>query len=367
MAGMKAHCDIFCRVIDNLGDIGVCWRLAKQLTSEHGWPTRLWVDDLTPFPALVPGIDPDLDDQCHDGVNLRRWPSTFPEVEIPDVVIEAFACDLPSAYLDRMASRQVRPFWINLEYLSAEPWVEGCHGLASPHPTLPLCKHFFFPGFTKQTGGLLRERGLLDCQERQLPQGVTFEAPQNALKISLFCYDSAPVDQLLKAWIDGTDLVVCYVPPGKPRQAVEGCAGRKGPWSQGRLTLVPMGFVPQADFDALLRGFDVNFVRGEDSFVRAQWAESPFVWQIYPQEDSAHQDKLDAFLDCYTRDALPNIQRAITDMHQAWNTGANVGAAWNNFRHFLPEIRAHNHRWVTYLAEMPDLATNLVKFVSDKL
>ncbi|WP_157072023.1 elongation factor P maturation arginine rhamnosyltransferase EarP, partial [Cupriavidus sp. HPC(L)] len=38
--------DIFCTVIDNFGDIGVCWRLARQLAQEHGHAVRLWVDDL---------------------------------------------------------------------------------------------------------------------------------------------------------------------------------------------------------------------------------------------------------------------------------------------------------------------------------
>ncbi|MBY0444112.1 MAG: elongation factor P maturation arginine rhamnosyltransferase EarP, partial [Burkholderiales bacterium] len=36
--------DIFCRVIDNYGDIGVCWRLARQLSFEHGFAVRLMVD-----------------------------------------------------------------------------------------------------------------------------------------------------------------------------------------------------------------------------------------------------------------------------------------------------------------------------------
>ena len=40
-------------------------------------------------------------------------------------------------------------------------------------------------------------------------------------------------------------------------------------------------------------------VRGEDSFVRAQWAALPFVWQAYPQADAAHLTKVAAFLDRY--------------------------------------------------------------------
>ena len=36
--------DLFCRVIDNWGDAGVCWRLARQLVRERGAQVRLWID-----------------------------------------------------------------------------------------------------------------------------------------------------------------------------------------------------------------------------------------------------------------------------------------------------------------------------------
>ena len=95
------------------------------------------------------------------GVEVRHWAVSLPEVEPARVVIEAFACELPERHLQAMAQQQPRPAWINLEYLSAEDWVVGCHAMASPHPRLPLVKHFFFPGFDEATGGLLREPGLL--------------------------------------------------------------------------------------------------------------------------------------------------------------------------------------------------------------
>ena len=76
-------------------------------------------------------------------------------------MIEAFACELPESYIAAMAQRTVPPVWIDLEYLSAEAWVEGCHRLPSLRARWPLDKYFFFPGFTPQTGGLLREHNLL--------------------------------------------------------------------------------------------------------------------------------------------------------------------------------------------------------------
>jgi uncharacterized repeat protein (TIGR03837 family) len=159
--GGITRCDIFCNVIDNYGDIGVCWRLARQLGNEHGLAVRLWVDDLNSLAKLCPEADAALERQRCRGVEVYLWRKGFPDVQQADVVIEAFACKLPQGYLEAMAAHEHKPVWINLEYLSAEDWVGGCHKLPSPHPSLPLTKYFFFPGFTPKTGGLLLERDLL--------------------------------------------------------------------------------------------------------------------------------------------------------------------------------------------------------------
>ena len=153
--------DIFCTVIDNYGDIGVCWRLARQLAAEHDCRVRLWVDDLQVFQPLCPQLDPQLAIQQVLGVEIRRWETPFPEITPGNIVVEAFACNIPDGFVTAMARREPRPVWINLEYLSAENWVAECHALPSPHPRLPLTKYFFFPGFTCDTGGLLRENDLL--------------------------------------------------------------------------------------------------------------------------------------------------------------------------------------------------------------
>jgi len=190
-------CDIFCNVIDNYGDIGVSWRLARQLANEFGVTVRLWVDDLASFAKLCPDADAALDNQTCRGVEIRQWRNVFPEVLPAALLIEAFGCKMPATYLAAMAQQDDPPVWINLEYLSAEDWVEGCHKLPSPKP--PLTRYFFFPGFTKKTGGLLLERDLLarrdaflgDTAQQQAFWGVIgMEVPAaGTLKISLFSYE----------------------------------------------------------------------------------------------------------------------------------------------------------------------------------
>ncbi|MBS1188882.1 MAG: earP [Rhodocyclaceae bacterium] len=363
MAAMGLHWDIFCRVIDNFGDIGVCWRLARQLSSEHGCKVRLWVDDMNTLAPLCPALDPRLAAQTVEGVEIRPWSEPFPPVEPADVVIEAFACDLPPTYLQAMANRSPKPCWINLEYLSAEAWVEECHGLASPHPTLPLVKHFFFPGFTPGTGGLLREAGLF----RERDACAAARSRGNALEVSLFCYGTAPVGEMLDIWASGDQPVRCHVPPGQPLAAVQRHLGGNVPWHQGKLEVVPAPFVPQPDFDRRLWACDINFVRGEDSFVRAQWAAKPFVWHIYPQQDDAHIAKLDAFLDRYTAGLPPAAADAAKRLFHAWNTGSDLAAAWAAFAAQRAPLERHGRQWATALAPRPDLAEDLVKFCDDKL
>lgn len=356
MTNFTLRCDIFCTVVDNYGDAGVCWRLARQLALEHGWQVRLWIDDAAALIRLAPE---------HDAgpVEVRPWSADFPPIEpaeIADVVIETFACTLPSRYIEAMARREKKPVWINLDHLSAEDWVADCHRLPSPHPQLPLVKHFFFPGFTAQTGGLLRERDY--DQRRRAFDEAAFRAefglpPRVAgeLTLSLFSYPHAPLQTLLEALADA-GAPVHLLRPGSS----------EAPTCIGSLHIHPLPFLPQLRYDELLWTCDVNFVRGEDSFVRAQWAEKPFVWQIYPQADDVHRVKLDAFLALYEKvgagdTALP----ALSDFWHAWNNDGTP--AWNRFAAALPQLARHAQAWSEELTQRPDLTTNLVQFCLARL
>ncbi|MHB1359110.1 MAG: elongation factor P maturation arginine rhamnosyltransferase EarP [Rhodocyclaceae bacterium] len=396
-------CDIFCAVIDNLGDAGVCWRLARQLAREHGWRVRLWIDDPSPLERLAP-------DRQAIPVEVRRWQGDLPATHPADVVIEAFACELPPRYVAAMATLPRPPVWLNLEYLSAEDWVAGCHTLPSPHPRLPLIKYFFFPGFVPGTGGLLREcpfaipllasgaTGAVPMLAADLADAVPMLAadladavpmlaadPADAvppaptfgetLEVSLFCYDNSALPALLEAWRDGDAPVRCRVADGLPRQQVESWLGEPFPsgcrHARGALELDAQPFFSQDGYDQLLAACQLNFVRGEDSLVRAQWAERPFVWQAYPQTNGAQRAKLDALLERYC--ALLDTSTAVAThaFWQAWNgqgdIAARIAETWPVFRAALPALAAQAPRWARQIAAHGDLAANLVKFCQSKL
>lgn len=355
--------DIFCRVIDNYGDVGVCWRLACDLAG-RGDSVRLWIDEhsalrwLSDAPASLWDAPPPWQ---HQGVRILPWalaenlapgqlatladlaPAPPARPAPRQVLIEAFGCEIPDAYLNalaQLASGQAGPanaigphpwpLWLNLEYLSAEPYVERMHRLPSPvmfGPAAGQSKTFFYPGLTPRTGGLLREPALAQrqaqfdatawrrafLQTRPAPAQAANPIDQatQASWISLFAYEPACLPQWLRAWAQAAQPVQLLAAAGRSQAWLRQCWQQLGwagaqqatastpstPSTQGALTVHWLPFMPQAQFDELLWACDLNIVRGEDSLVRALWAARPFLWHIYPQHDDAHHGKLQAFMD----------------------------------------------------------------------
>ena len=375
--------DIFCNVIDNFGDIGIAWRLARQLASEHGMAVRLWVDDLEAFARIWPEIRPEADSQRSCGVHVCAWRDPFLPVEPAQVVVEAFGCALPESYLQAMSERSPAPAWINLEYLSAEYWVSAHHGLPSPHPQLPLTKYFFFPGYQSGTGGLLGERDLPHRRQRfQRDAAAAFlsnlgvGAPSSdALKISLFAYENRAVGELLDTWAGGSKTIVCLVPEGRVVPQIASWVGmpklKAGDvCRRGMLNLHILPFLDQDDYDRLLWACDINFVRGEDSCVRAQWAARPMVWQAYPQADRAHLAKLDALLERYQQGLPGGPAAALRALWHAWNGvdgKADIRRAWESMLLQHETLAGHAITWADELVAIGNLAVKLIDFIENRI
>ena len=372
---------IFCRVIDNFGDLGVCWRLACDL-AQRGQTVQLWLDDTSALAWMAPEGCP--------GVHVIAWthPLTAQAAELQratDVMVEAFGCDIDPEFIASQAfscrarslhnsKKPLQPVWINLEYLSAESYVERCHALPSLQsrgPAAGWTKWFFYPGFTTQTGGLLREENLI---HRQAQFDVTAWLSAQGLptigekRASLFCYEPAALPDLL-AQMDQHGLqgepVRLLVAAGRTEKAVQTALKtafkhqigfKPAHCLPGLLSISYLPLLTQNQFDHLLWTCDLNFVRGEDSLVRALWAGQPWVWHIYPQSDGAHHTKLQALL---LRLGAPACLQAF---HHAWNDGRRTPlplidlAPW---RTFAADSRAQ-------LLKQTDLTGQLLNFVARK-
>ncbi len=369
--------DIFCKIVDNFGDIGICWRLSQQLLKEHHCQVRLFIDDLTTAKKIIPALVDTLQQQSINGVEISTWP-TMP-IEAATVVIGAFACELPDTYIQLMPASQ--SVWVNLEYLSAEDWVSDYHAKPSPHPSLAITKHFYFPGFKSDTGGLIRESNLIKARDnfvgseteqlvfwQKLGAFNEISEIKNSIKISLFCYPQANIQYLILALMSVNKPVDLFVPADSTIKSINEIlidfeVINAKMMRKANITMHFLPFLCQAEYDHLLWACDLNFVRGEDSWIRAIWAGKPFIWQPYIQTEHTHITKLNAFLEVYSSTASHEIKSLLADAHLSWSNVENsdLMSLQHMIKH-LPKLSCYAQLQANLLAEQTDLATKLVSF-----
>lgn len=369
---MKIHhqtCWLFCTVIDNFGDIGVSWRLAQQLHTRLGWNVHLWLDDVSTLRAIVPDVADTL--PCiHQNIHLHHWHDNVDnDVQAactPHIVIETFACDLPATVIDIIQKNQV--IWLNWEYLSAEDWAVRTHTMPSLQSN-GCHKYFWQMGFVPQSGGLLREA---DYVTRQQHFHTTHQHDAGSLHIFAFGYAS-PVWEKWCATLATLDVPITLHIAGSP---IFGSLHQSGYTSRpdahehhaGCLHIVPQDFVPQAQFDTLLWAADWLIVRGEDSFVRAQLSGKPFFWHIYPQDERAHLDKLDAFWQLVWQNDNNQVQAAHTALSGELNDAHQLNDA-ERAAHFTTLLQqqtawqTHAHAWQQRLLAQDDAVSRLANWL----
>jgi uncharacterized repeat protein (TIGR03837 family) len=371
--------DIFCQIVDNYGDAGVCWRLARALSRLSSSSVnnvecddsriRLFCDDLNVLNVIAHG-----DAVGHGaslGIEVLPWSAAeSPAVlaSVGDVVVEAFACHLPKPYIEAMVQKTSQktspkpPIWINLEYLTAEAWADDMHLMPSPQNN-GLNKYFYFPGFTPKTGGvLLGDWDEVTSNSLNISKSLSsaFESCRpKSKKISVFHYKQAPLDN----WLDSVnqaalahgemvDVFLCA------DQNVSAATQTSFSLADSAVKLIQLPFIPQEDYDYLLSVCDINLVRGEDSFVRAQWASKPFIWDIYPQSDLAHEVKLNAFLERYFEGVSAEF-RAIGISAMKW------GPASDWWPH-LSTWTSHSEAWRQKLMGLGHLEGKILDFVKSQ-
>lgn len=193
----------------------------------------------------------------------------------------------------------------------------------------------------------------------------------DTLLISLFSYENPAIHSLVETWRESSRPIHCLVPEGRILTSISRyfdltpTVGAKV--TQNQLTLQVIPFMTQDQYDRLLWSCDINFVRGEDSFVRGQWAAKPLVWHIYPQDEEAHLVKLAAFMERYHQGLSPILAQALEDLWYSWNHGDNCQNGWNLCMERLSEWQLHSHHWEQTLNSLGDLAAKLVQFCEKPL
>ena len=323
-------CHLTCKVIDFFGDIGVAWRIAKQLKVDFNIEVHLLVDDLVTTKRLITSIDLSLQKQTINGINICHCDFSEDSTSLPpppDFLFNVFNIDLPHSYKTLIKRKKSK--YIVIEYLSAEPWVDNFHLKPSIDPQSGLIKTYFYPGFTNQTGGLIREKGLFlrreafdQSRRKKLIQSLGGDP--NLYSISLFYYPIQKIEVFLDV-IDHINKPAQFFIP----QYLFDLLKLKNNYQF--IHIIPYPFLNHDDFDNLLWSCDLNFVRGEDSWTRAIWAGKPFIWQPYIQENNIHLIKLKAFLKRYCEACDQDLSEILIKMHDDWSNNKFNEVLWRDF------------------------------------
>ena len=340
---------IVCKVIDNFGDAGFSLRLAKALALE-GHSVTLFHDSSTTFNALIP-------DQNIHGLELVDATQGLGKAENTqwyDLLLEPFGSSSEQTehrFDLRLKKTHHSTPWLLIDYLSSEDWVENFHLQSSVDPKSGHVTTFFYPGFTPRTGGLIHAdfpSHLRDGQEK---------TEEDGLKVFVFAYSNAPVLDLL---------VSCEIASKTGAEIQIGLASWKWPTGESSTKfqcMTPLPFCPQSEFDDLLARYDVLFVRGEDSFVRAQLAGKPFIWQIYATQDNAHAAKLASFFHLYRQGLGEDCAAALWKCWSSWNRlddSKDFSDSWKTLNSHWPELRTHAKAWQKKLFDGPELVKEVL-------
>ncbi len=347
---------IYCDVIDNFGDAGFCLRLSRDLS--RFFKTNLFCNNLEILKKIT-----NKEDLSSENLQISSWPTPTDNYEVPDVVIEAFSCRLPEYILEKL--RKIPPLIIELEYLTAENFADDCHTLSSFADG--LSSYFFFPGFTKQTGGVIFEKEFIN-KATQI-QSSTVDSDKK--KISLFSYPQANLKALIHSLFNSKYQFEITLFEGLPLKAVNSQfnlnleVGDK--YQLKNIEFIVKKMVSQEEYDSLICKSDLNLVRGEESIVRAMLCGKPFLWNIYPQEEYAHKIKLEAFFD--------RMYEFCEDKKTAQKL-KNLNLSYNNFADDLYELDFDKfyddwmsicQNWTKYLQSLGSLTDNLKSFIESKL
>lgn len=378
--------DIFCEIIDNYGDIGVVYRTAKEL--QKIFPEskiRVFLNRLDEFKKINSQVL-DLPSQNIDGIEYITFDylrDNANELLTAQVIIEAFGCQIPKEYMEIAYDNS--ELLINLEYLSAEDWIEDFHLQSSPLGRGKLKKVFFMPGFTEKSGGVIADSNYLERIQRVLENKEFYEKKylsdiedrENKIIGTLFSYEknfTPLLEDLKKLDKDVVILAMGEKTQDSLRKILKNFSIEdfRNSLKYGKIEIRFLNFLNQEEYEELINIVDFNFVRGEDSFIRAVLTGKPYMWHIYCQEEYAHMDKIEGFLDKYKKvienfsdeDFLLNMEKFFKDYNFRKENSLELGKeSYLYFFENLAKIEKYNTIFRDFLIQKCNLINKLKDFI----
>ena len=339
--------DIFCEVVDNYGDVGVAYRLAREFK-------RIYPDKKLRF--IINQMEEINLIKKSDDIEIVSYKDISKIESSADLILETFGCEIPKEYMDKALENS--KLIINLEYFSAETWVDDFH-LQESFLGGKLKKYFFIPGLSEKSGGVLLDNEFLE-RKKKVEENKEYYLEKFGINEkydligSVFSYErnfDSLIEELKKL---DKKILLLTLSEKTQKNFIKYFDNNN---NYDKIKIVKLPFFTYDKYEELLALCDFNLVRGEDSFARALLLEKPFLWHIYPQEENTHIKKLEGFLEKY----CPNNK-------ELKETFINYNINKDDFSYFFKnfkEIEEHNKNYANYLRENCNLMEKLIKFIEN--
>lgn len=339
--------DIFCQVIDNYGDVGVAYRLAREFKRVYPNKKLRFVINQTEELNLI---------RKSEDIEIILYKDISKIENSADLIIESFGCEIPKKYMDKALKNS--KLIINLEYFSAEKWVDDFH-LQESFLGGNLKKYFFIPGLSEKSGGILLDNEFLE-RKKKVEANKEYYLEKFGIKEkydligSVFSYEKnfdSLIEELKKL---GKKIILLILSEKTQKNFIKYFDNGN---NYDKIKFVKLPFFSYDKYEELLALCDFNLVRGEDSFVRALLLGKPFLWHIYPQDENTHIEKLESFLEKYC-----------SNNKELKQTFINYNINKDDFSYFFKnfkEIEKYNKNYANYLIKNCDLMEKLINFIEN--
>lgn len=341
--------DIFCEVIDNYGDVGVSYRLARELKKYYPLKKIRLIIDKTDELNLIK--------KNFDNIEIIKFSELNEQIKTSDLIIECFACNIPCIYMEKAYTES--KILINLEYFSSEDWIEDFHLQESFLGKGNLRKFFFMPGISPKSGGLIIDNDFIKRKET-VEKNRSFYLKKFNLEEgydligSIFSYEKNFEELISTLNKLGKKILLLIMSEKTQRNFIKYFDNVN---KYDKIQFVKLPFYPYDEYEEILSLCDFNFVRGEDSFARALLLGKPFLWHIYPQTENTHMIKLKSFLNRYCPDC-----KELKDSFIRYNSSDD---SYEYFFKNLNKIEEHNKKYSQYLLKNCNLIKNLNNFLEN--
>lgn len=339
--------DIFCQVIDNYGDVGVTYRLAREFKRVYPNKKLRFVINQTEELNLI---------RKSEDIEIILYKDISKIENSADLIIESFGCEIPKEYMDKALKNS--KLIINLEYFSAEKWVDDFH-LQESFLGGNLKKNFFIPGLSEKSGGILLDNEFLE-RKKKVEANKEYYLEKFGIKEkydligSVFSYEKN-FDSLIEELKKLDKKVILLILSEKTQKNFIKYFDNGNNYD--KIKFVKLPFFTYDKYEELLALCDFNLVRGEDSFVRALLLGKPFLWHIYPQDENTHIKKLESFLEKYC-----------SNNKELKQTFINYNINKDDFSYFFKnfkEIEKYNKNYANYLIKNCNLMEKLINFIEN--